>query len=41
MDISTTTVRRLIAGGVLPDTQPAMGAPGHPAKIDLAERVGT
>ncbi len=36
LDISTTTVRRLIASGVLPATQPCTGAPWIIRQTDLA-----
>jgi excisionase family DNA binding protein len=36
LDISTTTVRRLIASGVLPATQPCTGAPWIIRQADLA-----
>jgi excisionase family DNA binding protein len=36
LDISTTTVRRLIASGVLPATQPCAGAPWIIRQTDLA-----
>jgi excisionase family DNA binding protein len=36
LDISTTTVRRLIASGVLPATQPCAGAPWIIRQADLA-----
>jgi excisionase family DNA binding protein len=36
LDISTTTVRRLIASGALPATQPCKGAPWIIRQADLA-----